>query len=299
MVDHLSDHRAGSCEPVPSERGAHRMSPREVAAPSKPLQAIAAEVAFNRPANDRYRHIALVACAAHLAARPGQFFQLLCPGQGEGDHFLRRPMSVYRIDLPARRIEFLYKVAGAGTTGLARLAAGDRLDLFGPLGRGFRLDDAWRHVVLLARGVGLATLAPLAEAAVARGMAVSAILSAARPDLVMSDDYLRSVGAAVTVVTDADGSSAPERVEAVLRRLAAERGIGMMATCGSNRLLAIVQRLGRELGIPGQVAMEEHMACGIGMCFCCVRPFKVGDAVEVRRVCHDGPVFDAQEAMSW
>ncbi len=287
MVDHLV-----------GDTGDSRML-EKVAAPARPLQAALGEVVFNRPVNDRYRHLALAAVPSALAARPGQFFQLLCPGQGEGNHVLRRPMSVYRVDRANRRVEFLYKVRGAGTAGLARLAPGDSLDMFGPLGRGFRLEREWRHIVLLARGVGLATLAPLAEAAVAQRTAVSAILSAERPELVMSADYLRAVGAEVTIVTDGDGSSAPERVEELLRGLLPARGTSMLATCGSNRLLALVQRLGREYGIAAQVALEEHMACGIGMCYCCVRPFKAGDAVEVRRICHDGPVFDAQEVMSW
>ncbi len=287
MVDHLV-----------AEKGESRML-KEVAAQARPLQAAMGEVVFNREVNERYRHLALAAVPSAFAARPGQFFQLLCPGQGEGNHVLRRPMSVYRVNRAEGRIEFLYKVRGAGTTGLAHLEPGGKLDMFGPLGRGFRLEREWRHIVLLARGVGLATLAPLAEAAVAQGTAVSAILSAERPELIMSADYLREVGAEVTIVTDSDGSSAPERVEELLHGLVAGRGTAMLATCGSNRLLALVQRLGREFGIAAQVALEEHMACGIGMCYCCVRPFKSGDAVEVRRVCHDGPVFDAQEVMSW
>lgn len=265
----------------------------------RPVQAADCKVVFNRPVNARYWHLALAASPAALAVHPGQFFHLLCPGQGEGSHILRRPMSVYRVDRFDRRIEFLYKVLGAGTGGLTSLKSGETLNIFGPLGRGFHLKPEWRHVVLIARGVGLATLAPFAEAAVAQGTGVTAILSAARPELVMSADYLREVGADVTVVTDTDGSAAPERVEELLRRLVHRRGCDLFATCGSNRLLMLVQRLGREFGIAGQVALEEHMACGIGMCFCCVRPFKVGDRIEVRRVCHDGPVFDVQEAMSW
>ncbi len=287
MVDHLVD-----------DKGETRML-RELAAPALPLQAATGEVVFNRPVNDRYRHLALAAAPSALAALPGQFFQLLCPGQGEGSHILRRPMSVYRVSRADARVEFLYKVRGAGTVGLASLEPGGRLDIFGPLGRGFRLEREWPHIVLLARGVGLATLAPLAEAAVAQGTSVSAILSAERPELIMSADYLREVGAEVTIVTDSDGSSAPERVEELMRGLVLGRGTAMLATCGSNRLLALVQRLGREFGIVAQVALEEHMACGIGMCYCCVRPFKAGDLVEIRRVCHDGPVFDAQEVMSW
>jgi len=272
---------------------------RDVAAPAFPVQAFVGEVVFNRPVNERYRHLALMVPPPALAAGPGQFFQLLCPGQGEGSHFLRRPMSIYRIDRAQGGVEFLYKILGAGTAGLSHLQPGDPLDMFGPLGHGFNLKAEWRHIVLLARGVGLATLAPLAEAAVAQGSTVTAILSAATPALVMSAGYLREVGAEVVVVTDVDGSSAPERIEGHLRQLARTPGVSMLATCGSNRLLALVQRLGRELGIPAQVALEEHMACGIGMCFCCVRPFRNGDAVEVRRVCYDGPVFDAQEALSW
>ena len=263
------------------------------------IAATACTVAFNRPVNDRYRHLAVAAPASALAARPGQFFQLLCPGQGHGAHVLRRPMSVYRVDGRAGRVEFLYKVLGAGTQGLAGLRPGDSLDIFGPLGRGFHLEDGWRRVVLLARGVGLATLAPLAEAAVAQGVAVTAILSAASADQLMSVAYLREVGAEVVTVTDADGTAAPENVEALLRRLAADHGFDMIATCGSNRLLTLVQRLGAELGIAGQVALESHMACGVGMCFCCVRPFKVGERTEIRRVCHDGPVFDTREALAW
>lgn len=287
MVQHLADDSVDS------------LAVQEAAAGARSVAATKCEVVFNRQVNDRYRHLALAAPPGVLAARPGQFFQLLCPGQGEGNHVLRRPMSVYRVDRGGGRVEFLYKVLGKGTVGLAGLEPGGRLDIFGPLGRGFHLKPGWLHVVLIGRGVGLATLAPLAEAAVAQGIAVTAILSAARPELVMSLDYLREVGAEVVVVTDSDGSAAPERVEALLRTLVLRRGCDLFATCGSNRLLALVQRLGRELGVEGQVALEQQMACGIGMCYCCVRPFQVGEHVEVRRICLDGPVFDTREVITW
>jgi len=70
-------------------------------------------------------------------------------------------------------------------------------------------------------------------------------------------------------------------------------------TCGSNRLMLLLKRLGARFGIPGQVAMEQQMACGLGMCFCCVRQFESGGATEQRRVCLEGPVFDLKEALSW
>lgn len=264
-------------------------------AAERPVTAAACEVVVNRPVDDRYWHLAVKAPPAALAARPGQFFHLLCPGQGQGEHMLRRPMSLYGLDRGQGTVEFLYKVLGAGTQGLATLAPGDRLDVFGPLGQGFRLDADWRHIVLLGRGVGLATLAPLAAAAAALGMKVTAILSAAQPSRLLSVERLRAAGAEVVAVTDVDGEAAPERVEVRLRRLIAADGCDMIATCGSVRLMRLVQRLGSELGVAGQVAIEQQMACGIGTCFCCVRPFNVGGRVEIRRVCLDGPVFDVQE----
>lgn len=271
------------------------------AGPSSGAKLVSAScsVIFHHSVNDRYRHLAVSVPHAALNAAPGQFFQLLCPGQGEGAHFLRRPMSVYRIDREAQRLEFLYKVTGVGTRGLARLRPDERIDIFGPLGCGFRLQPSWQNIVLLGRGVGLATLAPLAELAKAQGTQVTAVLSFACAEHAMSVERLRDAGAQVIVVTDEDGSAEPARVEATLRELIERNGCDLVATCGSNRLLQLVGRLGRELGVAGQVALEQQMACGIGMCHCCVRLFRGANGIEPRRVCHDGPVFDVCELRSW
>lgn len=249
--------------------------------------------------NGEYKHLALAAAAPMTLARPGQFFQLLCPkAAGAGAPFLRRPMSTYRADPQAGRLEFLYKVTGSGTRALATLRQGDSLDVLGPLGRGFRLDRAWRHIAVIGRGVGLATLAPLAEAAAGLGIGMTAILSARRADLVMSVDRFAAAGADVVSVHDEDGSSAPQQVAAILDGLIATDRADAFFTCGSERLLRLVQRYGDTHRIPCQVALEQQMACGLGMCFCCVRAFRSDKAISHRRVCCDGPVFDLQEAAS-
>ena len=266
-----------------------------------PAAELLAEVVANDALNAEYRRLRMHCGAPATAARPGQFFQLLCPASEAGTPFLRRPMSVYAADPAANEVAFLYKVTGLGTRGLAALRAGDRLDLFGPLGNGFSLDPSegapWRHIVAVGRGAGLATLAPLGAAARARGIGVSAILSARRPELMVSDDIFRTQGAAVFAVTDAEGTSGPAHVERLLRGLIAEGRCDAFFTCGSARLLGVLRRLGREFGIPGQVALEQQMACGLGMCFCCVRDFLVDGEVIHRRVCYEGPVFDVQEAL--
>jgi dihydroorotate dehydrogenase electron transfer subunit len=167
----------------------------------------------------------------------------------------------------------------------------------GPLGAGFTLDPKWRHIVAVGRGAGLATLAPLAKAAKANGTKVIAILSARRPELLVSVDLFNGHGADVVPVTDAEQTSGPGNVERILRGLIAEGRCDAFFTCGSSRLMRVQQRLAIEFGLPGQVAMEQQMACGIGLCYCCVRDFNVGGEIVNRRVCWDGPVFDLLEAL--
>jgi dihydroorotate dehydrogenase electron transfer subunit len=245
--------------------------------------------------NAEYKHLVVEASPKALSVTPGQFFNLLCPSPDVGELFFRRPQSVYCIDRPRGRIEFLYKCVGRGTRGLATLRKGDDLNMVGPLGVGFKLDPAWRHIVVLGRGVGIATLGPISQLA---QVGVTAILSARNPDFVMADALFREAGEVVSVL-DTDGTSAIENVEHILQDLIAQKRADAFFTCGSNRLFQLMKRLGKAHNIPGQVAMEQVMACGLGPCYVCVRTFEVNGKQELRRVCIDGPVFDLQEAVGW
>lgn len=264
------------------------------------IAANACAVVSNRAVNAEYRLLLVRAPDLALGAQPGQFFHLRCPDDGQGRPMLRRPMSVYRIDPANRQIGFLYKVTGRGTRGLATLAPGDTLDALGPLGHGFALPPGVGHVLLVARGVGLATLTPLARHAVAAGARVTAVLSARSPELVLSRDELEAAGAETLVVTDSDGSSDPAVLAARLRDIHRATPFGFAATCGSNRLFRLLRDLCAEQGIPGQIALEARMGCGTGMCFACVAPILGPDGTETyRRVCWDGPVFAIEEATGW
>jgi dihydroorotate dehydrogenase electron transfer subunit len=248
--------------------------------------------------NAEYKHLVVDASPKSLAVKPGQFFNLLCPSPDDGELWLRRPQSVYRIDRERGRIEFLYKCVGRGTKGLATLKRGDELNMVGPLGVGFTVDASWKHIVVLGRGVGLATLAPISQLAAENGIGVTAILSARSPEFVMAGDLFARTGRVIAAL-DSDGSSAVENVEAILRRLIADGKADAFFTCGSNRLFQLMKRLGKAHGIPGQIAMEQIMACGLGPCYVCVRTFEVDGKQELRRVCVEGPVFDLQEALGW
>jgi dihydroorotate dehydrogenase electron transfer subunit len=267
-------------------------------APHIPAEETLTRVISNDWVNAEYKHLIVHGSPKALAAKPGQFFNLLCPSPDDGDLWLRRPQSVYRVDRGQARIEFLYKSVGRGTRGTATMKPGDELNMVGPLGIGFSLDPAWKDIVVLGRGVGLATLAPISQAAGEAGIRVTAILSARSADLAMSADLFEKVGDVLPVL-DSDGSSAVENVEAILMRLIKDKRADAFFTCGSNRLLQLMKRLGKEHGIPGQAAMEQIMACGLGPCYVCVRTFEVNGKKDLRRVCVEGPVFDLQECVGW
>src|SRR5262245_6685818 len=128
--------------------------------------------------NAEYKHLVVDASPKALAAKPGQFFNLLCPSPDAGELWLRRPQSVYRIDRENRRVEFLYKCVGRGTYGLATLEVGDELNMVGPLGVGFTVDPVCKHIVVLGRGVGLATLGRIYRVAGACGIGVCEVVRA-------------------------------------------------------------------------------------------------------------------------
>lgn len=258
------------------------------------------EVLSNEPVNGEYMRLVLRAPAALLQrCRAGQFFHLLCPVVGGERPYLRRPMSIYGFYPEREELHFLYKVTGEGTRALFHLGPDDRLNVLGPLGQGFSIEDDWNHLVLVARGVGLATLAPLALEAQRLGRKLTAICSARSPDVLMSIDYFRDLGADIVTVTDAEGTAGVDNLERIIEELIADKGVDAFYTCGSNRLLRLLQKLGERHHIPGEIALEQQMACGLGMCHCCVRPFrKEGGQVNLR-VCREGPVFDMQKAMPW
>ena len=249
--------------------------------------------------NSEYKHLVMRVHERALEAGAGQMFHLLCPSPDGEEVWMRRPMSIYRVDKSRGRIEFLYKVTGRGTRGMAKLQPGDEFNVAGPLGRGFRIEPGWKNIVVLGRGVGLATLAPLSQQAADHDVGVTAILSARNPDVVMSQDMFEELGAHLITVVDTDNSSDVDNVEAILNDLIAQGKADAFFTCGSNRLLQLMRRLGKEHGIPGQVAMEQIMVCGFGACYVCVRTFEVDGVKTLKRVCRDGPVFDIQEAVGW
>lgn len=267
--------------------------------PARRVHEVLGRVRTHDDAAEGYRLLELEVPGHALHCAPGQFYHILCPVDAQDQPFLRRPMSIYAYDRAAGRLSFLYKVTGTGTAALSRLGVGDSVNVAGPLGHGFTIPAGAGRLILVARGVGLATLAPLAQEAARLARPLTAFCSARSPAHLMSVDRFAALGADVVTVTDGEGTSDPAQLERRIEALVAAGPVDMIYTCGSNRLLSLCQTLCRRHGISGEVALEQQMACALGMCQCCVRPFRRDGRIVQERVCREGPVFDIQEALQW
>ncbi|MHB8926999.1 MAG: dihydroorotate dehydrogenase electron transfer subunit [Bacillota bacterium] len=246
-----------------------------------------------------FHRLRLQAPAVADAARPGQFVHVRCAPPGQWDPLLRRPLSLHRIDRSRGEIEVLFRVVGRGTGFLAGLAAGDEVDLIGPLGQGFPTDlAAGETAVLVAGGIGVAPLVALAEELAAKG---APRVAAAGAQTAAGLPAVESLGkAAGEVLTATDDGSAGHRgfVTEVLAGLLGRVARPVVYACGPEPMLRRVQAMLAEEGRPrrGYLSLETRMACGVGACLgCAVRQAKPGTAYY--HVCHDGPVFAAEEVV--
>lgn len=249
-----------------------------------------ARVVFNRHWGDRYWHVRLEAPAIAGSVQPGQFLMLSTGTAARLGTALPRPMAVYDRDLDQGWVDVVYGVVGAGSAKLTEFAEGETMTVVGPLGRPFEQVPDDRDVVVIGRGIGTCSLTLLALESSRSGRRVTALLSNRTASAPVGADLLRSAGVHVIVVADENGTSALDHVEEALGRATEGRDVGLVVTCGSQRLTALAGRLGAQLGADVQVAVEAHMACGIGYCHgCSTGAAPTGE--ESPLVCKDGAVF--------
>lgn len=246
-----------------------------------------------------YQALALAAPRIAEAARPGQFLHLLA---GEDRSFpLRRPFSIHRVE-ETGTVEVVFDVVGAGTLALSRLRPGEVVDVLGPLGRPFDPPGERAGCVLVGGGYGAAPLFFLAAELRARRCRVDVVIGAASADRLLDPAEAGRLGDSLTVTTDDGSAGRRGLVTDPLPELLAGTGAGRVYACGPMPMLAAVSRLCAAAGVACQVAVEEQMACGTGICFSCVLPVGgegAGPAeTRMARSCLEGPVFDGA-AIAW
>ncbi|BCV22691.1 dihydroorotate dehydrogenase electron transfer subunit [Moorella sp. Hama-1] len=228
------------------------------------------------------------------AARPGQFVHLRC---GEGlDPFLRRPLSIH--DAGAGEVTLFYQIKGRGTSWLRRRVPGSRVDLLGPLGRGFTLISGGR-LALVAGGLGMAPLFFLARVARGMGNEIDFFYGARdRQGLYRLED-LEGLGVRLFLATDDGSTGFHGPVTGLWEQHLKGTSYDRAYACGPRPALATFARLAAAAGILAEVSLEERMACGFGACRGCVTALHDARGEKYyENVCTGGPVFDAA-AVCW
>lgn len=221
------------------------------------------------------------------AAAPGQFVHIAC-----GDaNLLRRPISI--CDAHNGILHIVFVVKGNGTRWLSARAAGDSLDILGPLGHGFDLNALGERPVFIGGGIGVPPMLATMKAARARGAQPCAILGFRSQDAVILEDEFRALGPVYTA-TDDGSYGIHGFVSDVLQ--AHVQDFTSVCCCGPKPMLKALAAIAESSGLPCQVSMEERMGCGIGACLVCACALKATDGERrYGHVCKDGPVFDSKE----
>jgi dihydroorotate dehydrogenase electron transfer subunit len=265
------------------------------------------------PGEQYVLRLAAPECAA--AARPGSFVHLRCDPMLP----MRRPLSLLRADARAGWIECLYKAVGDGTRLLTQRKVGEQISVMGPIGKPFAPDPDRGRPLLIGGGVGMPPMIFLASALRAIAAAQPFVILgsevpfpfAPRPSQLMIQGLPAGVIAAMPLLDDwgvpsrlASLQGFPGCHDGYVTDLARHWLDGLdddaraqveVFSCGPHAMLAAVASLARDYDLPCQVSLEEYMACGVGGCAGCVVEVQSSEGPTMKRVCVDGPVFDARQ----
>ncbi len=254
------------------------------------------------------------------SACPGQFVHIRC--SSAFDPLLRRPLSIHGIN--SKEVKLLYKVIGKGTKLLSEKKAGEKLDIIGPLGHGFHVEPSPELVMIVAGGMGIAPLLFLAQTLrnmkaaaaapdsirghpaqagdagnskakrFAAGKDIRILVGARTGECILCEEEFKKQGFPVEVTTD-DGSCGKKGVVSSLFKEFLKRETpAMVYACGPAALLKEVADTCGNYNLPCQVSLENRMACGVGACLgCAIKTKEKNGSIIYKRVCKDGPVFDA------
>jgi len=256
--------------------------------------------------------IRLQAPKTAAAARAGSFVHIRC----DQHRPMRRPLSIMRCDAAIGWIELLYKAFGEGTRLLSQQPVGTSVNLIGPIGRPFTPDNSKVKPLLLGGGVGIPPMIFLADQ-LRRSTAEPLVLMGsevpfpfkARPSEILVEGIPDGVIGAMPLLEDwqvpsrlSSRQGFPGCYDGYITDLArhwlehlspATRDEVEIFACGPHPMLEAVARLAVEYRLPCQVSLEEFMACAVGGCAGCTVPVKTAEGTAMKRVCVDGPVFDA------
>lgn len=234
------------------------------------------EVADNQNLTDTVFQMLLLGDTSAITA-PGQFINIKV-----NNFFLRRPISV--CDYEDGRLTIVYKVVGGGTSALAHMQQGDRLDCLSGLGNGYSLAESGLKPLLIGGGVGIPPLFALCKQLLAQDKQPTVILGFNTKAEIFLEDEFRGLGTQ-TIVTTADGTCG---TKGFVTDAMGSLDYTYFYTCGPEPMLKAVYKAAKT---DGQFSFEERMGCGFGACMGCSCKTKYG----TKRICKEGPVLKREE----
>ncbi|NHC39584.1 dihydroorotate dehydrogenase electron transfer subunit [Bacillus sp. MM2020_1] len=224
-------------------------------------------------------------------SEPGQFVHIRV--SNGRDPLLRRPISISSFDKEQKRMTMIYRKEGKGTSLLADMGSGELIDILGPLGNGFPVDEVsfGETALLVGGGIGVPPLYELSNQLVEKGIKVIHVLGFQTEDAVFYEQEFLNNGE--TYVTTVDGSYGRQGfVTDVIKDLRFD----CIYTCGPTPMLKAIEQSYSDKKV--FLSLEERMGCGIGACFACVcKRTDDPTGVSYKKVCSDGPVFRVGEVL--
>ncbi|MFH0916855.1 MAG: dihydroorotate dehydrogenase electron transfer subunit [bacterium] len=279
-------------------------------------------VLANECLNEEHWRLTLATPEIAAMIRPGQFVNLRV--NSANDPLCRRPFTVFRpVNVgDVLGVEIVYRLAGRATRLMTAVRPGQEFDIIGPLGRGYRRDPSKRVHILVGGGSGVASLyalgQELSEVAREQKLEPVSVLGFRSRGMVMLEEEFGSLGGELVLATDDGTHGRKGSAVDVLSSIVEARGCAddcVVYASGPEPMNRALVGFCREHGIPGQLAMEKHMLCGIGACLTCTcKVDKTGvlkhrdltsshiqldprSEIGYALVCRDGPIFDLDEVV--
>ncbi len=221
--------------------------------------------------------------------RAGQFFMLKCKNEAT---FLRRPISLHNCDPLNGTLEFLYEVKGKGTLEFSKLSLDETINIQGPLGNGFNVEEKNKNIAIVGGGMGMAPLKLLIKNLNLNNN-VKLFLG------VHSKEYINVLKSFETVIekenihiASDDGSIGVKgNVVAIFKEELERNKFDKIYSCGPEKMLEALHEVAVNNNILLDISLEERMACGVKACVGCSIKTKEG----MKKICYDGPVFSSSK----
>ncbi|MDD2235597.1 MAG: dihydroorotate dehydrogenase electron transfer subunit [Kiritimatiellae bacterium] len=245
----------------------------------------------NEPWTPEYYLLEFSAPGISQKAAPGQFVHVKIPDRR--DILLRRPFSIFKAE--SGTLSILYKSVGRGTRHMAKLHAGQAVNLLGPLGKGFPIPDTNKKTLLVAGGYGMAALYLTAARAQTPGLLFAG--GAGKKDILCAQDFT-ALGWDVRLATEDGSCGTHGLVTNILDAWQARNGKSSepeLFACGPMGMLKAVAQRAKEWNCTAWISLDHYMACGMGACLACVQKINRDGEERLACTCKEGPVFEARE----